>query len=476
MLAEFGQTPLRVLCLEDSPRDAEIMTELLSDGGFDVHLSLAANRAEFLDLLTAEPYDVILADYGLPDFDAPSALRAVQTARLSVPFICVSGSIGEEQAVALLKLGAADYVLKDRLGRLAIAVSNAIGSEAERVALKASQERFQHLFEHMADAVLLHDDAVILANPSANRDFGFPPDTSMEGVPLDALVHPDSLSEAHAAMDQLRGRGALSWVGPFELKLVRLDGKDWVAEAIIAAIASNGRIMFESTLRDLTERRRHADELDAYRTQLEILLEERERSLAAARSALASVTAVISRTVDIRDPYTAGHQRRVADLSTAIARDLKLDDAAVEEISVAAGLHDIGKISIPAEILSKPARLTGPEFELVKSHSQAGYDIIASAELTGVVPEIVLQHHERCDGSGYPRGLTGDQLLVGAKIIMVADVVEAMSSHRPYRKALGIDAARAEIAAGVGVLFDAAVVRSCENVIDAGFAFEDSPW
>jgi HD-GYP domain-containing protein (c-di-GMP phosphodiesterase class II) len=144
--------------------------------------------------------------------------------------------------------------------------------------------------------------------------------------------------------------------------------------------------------------------------------------------------------------------------------------AQIEEISIAAAIHDVGKVSIPAEILSKPGALSDIEYELVKSHSQAGYDIIASAQLKGAVPEIVLQHHERCDGSGYPRGLTGDRLLIGSKIIGVADVVEAMSSHRPYRSALGVDAARTEIIAGAGVKFDEAVVKACLDALDGGFA------
>ena len=471
MAPDPNAVPLRVLCLEDDPRDAELMLERLVSDGFDVDMKVAATREEFCRLLAAADYDVILADYTLPDFDAPRALEAASAAGVSVPFICVSGTVGEDQAVELLKQGAADYVLKDRMGRLSFAVRRALTSAREATALRASQERLEQLFEHMADAVIVHDGNLILANPAAHRDFGYPEDVDMAGMDLDSLTHPNSRAAAHAVEARVREDGMA--VGPFELKLLRTDGTTWYAEAIVSSLVTDGRIVFQSTLRDLTERRRREEELIAYRAQLEQLLEERGRSLEAARSALFSVTAVISRTVEIRDPYTAGHQRRVAELATAIAWQLAIPGEELEEIAIAAAIHDIGKVSIPAEVLSKPAALSALEFELVKTHSQAGYDIISSARLKGAVPELVLQHHERCDGSGYPRGLTGDQLLTGSKIIMVADVVEAMSSHRPYRSALGVEAAREEIAAGAGTKYDGAVVRACLDVLDAGFAFED---
>lgn len=216
-----------------------------------------------------------------------------------------------------------------------------------------------------------------------------------------------------------------------------------------------------------------ADALQVHREQLEELAESDRKSLELARDTLISVTGVVSRAIEIRDPYNAGHQRRVAALSVAIARQLGMTADEVEELALAAAIHDVGNISIPSDVLGKPAKLSSTEFELVKTHPQAGYDIISSAGLTGAVPELVLQHHERCDGSGYPRGLLAEQLLPGAKILMVCDVVEAMSSRRPYRTALGIGAARKEIVAGSGVKFDVNAVKTCLDVLDAGFVFED---
>ena len=166
-------------------------------------------------------------------------------------------------------------------------------------------------------------------------------------------------------------------------------------------------------------------------------------------------------TLEMRDPYTAGHQRRVADLACAIAKEMGVDGDRIEGIRMAGLIHDLGKIQIPAEILSKPSRLTEYEFGMIKFHPTAGHQILGPIEFPWPLGEIVLQHHEKIDGSGYPRGLQGKDILLEARILTVADVVEAMASHRPYRPALGLDAALAEISANRGVLFDADAVDAC---------------
>lgn len=178
------------------------------------------------------------------------------------------------------------------------------------------------------------------------------------------------------------------------------------------------------------------------------------------RSLNKTVTAIAS-AVETRDPYTAGHQRHVAELAVAIATELGLDFERVESIRIASTIHDVGKIYIPAEILSKPTRLTPIEYEMTKSHSQVGYDIIRDIDFPWRVADMVLQHHERLDGSGDPNGLKGEEILLESRIISVADVFEAMSSHRPYRAGLGIDAALGELERGKGSAYDPAVVDAC---------------
>lgn len=189
------------------------------------------------------------------------------------------------------------------------------------------------------------------------------------------------------------------------------------------------------------------------------------------RSMEATIQAMAD-TVEMRDPYTAGHQRRVAELAMAIARDMGLAEDQVRGVHLAGVVHDLGKIHIPAEILSKPGKLTNIEFELIKTHPEAGYEILKGIDFPWPIAQIVFQHHERLDGSGYPRGLKADEILLEARILTVADVVEAMASHRPYRPALGIERALEEIATNSGKYYDAQVARTCIGLFrDKMFAF-----
>jgi HD-GYP domain-containing protein (c-di-GMP phosphodiesterase class II) len=189
-----------------------------------------------------------------------------------------------------------------------------------------------------------------------------------------------------------------------------------------------------------------------------IAKDQYERDL---RISLEQTIQVIAETVDQRDPYTAGHQRRVADLCVHIARNMGLAEERVHGLRLAAGIHDLGKVGIPSEILSKPGRLTPIQYSLVKEHAQLGYEIIRGVHFPWPIADMVRQHHERLDGSGYPLGLKGDEMLLESKILAVADVVEAIATHRPYRATLGIGAALEEIAAGRGKLYDTAAVDAC---------------
>lgn len=179
------------------------------------------------------------------------------------------------------------------------------------------------------------------------------------------------------------------------------------------------------------------------------------------REMLVQFIQAISDTVEARDLYTAGHQRRVSHIATAIARDMGLSDEKIDGLKFAAIIHDLGKIKIPAEILSKPSRLNNIEYLLIKMHSQYGYDIVKNVNFPWPIADIILQHHERMDGSGYPNGLKGEGILLEARILGVADVVDSMASHRPYRPALGVEAAMEELELNIGKLYDPIVVASC---------------
>ena len=209
----------------------------------------------------------------------------------------------------------------------------------------------------------------------------------------------------------------------------------------------------------VTERKLVEEELKQYSEKLQELIEE--------------VTQAIALTTELRDPYTADHQQRVTQLACAIAKEMNLNKEVLEEIRVAGTLHDIGKIHIPSEILSKPGRLTEIEFNMIKTHAEAGYNILKTIEFPWPIAPVVLQHHERTNGSGYPSGLSVKDILLEARILAVADVVEAMSSHRPYRPARGIDKALEEISQNRGILYDPKVVDACLRLFaEKRFEFE----
>jgi putative two-component system response regulator len=189
--------------------------------------------------------------------------------------------------------------------------------------------------------------------------------------------------------------------------------------------------------------------------------EELKRSLEKFTRALNGTVKAMAMAVEIRDPYTAGHQRRAADLARAIAQEMNLAPERAEGVRLAGMIHDIGKISIPAEILSKPSLLSSIELSLIKIHPQVGYDILKEIDFPWPIAKTVLQHHERINGSGYPAGLKNDDILLEAKVLAVADVVEAIVSHRPYRPAFGTKEAINEITRKQGILYDPEVVRNC---------------
>lgn len=196
--------------------------------------------------------------------------------------------------------------------------------------------------------------------------------------------------------------------------------------------------------------------------------EEQKHHTERLRNSLEETVQAIATMIEMRDPYTDGHQKRVADLAVAIATEMGLPDEQVRGVHLAGVIHDLGKIQVPAEILSKPGRLNAAEFALIKAHPQTGYDVLKDIRFPWPIAQIVLQHHERIDGSGYPQGLKGEGIMLEARILIVADVVEAMASHRPYRPGLGLTAALDEIRSGRGKSYDPDVVAACIRLFEEG--------
>jgi PAS domain S-box-containing protein len=312
-------------------------------------------------------------------------------------------------------------------------------------ALAEEQEKFRALTEQSLVGAYVIDSGVIMyMNPRAAEIFGYRAD-EVAGRPardfvveddwplLDENVRMRLSGEVESAQYTFRGRrkdGAVVMIG--------VHGT--------TAIIGGKRIII-GVLQDITDKLRAEETIRDYIARLE-------------RGISGTVDAV-SKMVELRDPYTAGHEQRVGDLSAAIAAEMGLDYNMQQGLRIAGGVHDIGKIVVPAEMLSKPTRLSPAEFELIKVHAQHGYEVLKGIDFPWPVAEIARQHHERIDGSGYPRGLKGEEILLEARIMAVADVVESMASHRPYRAALGIEKALDEIESNAGKLYDPQAAAAC---------------
>lgn len=319
-------------------------------------------------------------------------------------------------------------------------------------ALAESEKKYRSIFENAMEGIFQStpDGKFISVNPSYARMLGF---TSFEEI-VDA--HDDIATKYYVdPEDPTRFKTILEEQGSvqgFKTRVYRRDGSQiWIAINARTVCDDEGRTLYyEGTVEDITETRKSAEALSESMANLKKTLDGTVRALAT--------------TIEIRDPYTAGHQRRVAQLACAIAGELGYSGDRLEGMQVIGFLHDIGKIVVPAEILAKPGELNDLEFNMIKAHAQVGYNILKGIEFPWPVSTAVLQHHERLDGSGYPGGLRGEDIILEARILAVADVVESMASHRPYRPALGIKSALHEISRHGGTRYDQSIVDVCLNL------------
>ena len=323
-------------------------------------------------------------------------------------------------------------------------------SERKRAedALRDSEEQYRMVVDNAKEAIfILQDDKIVFVNPAVLGMVGYQEEI-LTSKPFTDFVHPDDLDMVvNHHIRRIKGEE----VPPvYSFRVIGKDGTVIWCELNGAVIQWKDKPATLAFLTNITERKRADDEL--------------QRTLDNLKKAFAANVQVMVSAVEMRDPYTAGHQSRVADLTCAIAMEMGLPPDKIEGSRMAGSIHDIGKLSIPAEILSKPAKLTDIELTLIKEHSQRGYEILKNVESPWPLAQIVYQHHERMDGSGYPRNLKGDEILMEARILAVADVVEAMASHRPYRPALGIETALKEIEKKKGIFYDDTVVDACLRV------------
>jgi len=603
--------PLRVLLVEDSEDDALLIVERLKGDGYEVIFERVDTEEAMRAALSGKAWDIILCDYSLPRFDVSHALNVCKESRLDLPFIIVSGQIGEEAAVACMKQGAHDYVMKDKLSRLAPAIERELKEAVVRqekmraeeslrthqVELTAQNEELHRMQGELEASRLryfdLYDMApvgyctlsvkglIMEANLTAATMLGVARG-DLTRQPLSRFILKEDHEIFFLHIIQLFKAGIPQ---AFELRMVKKDRSDFwarlestavqdadgtlVCRVIISNIheykrgeaalkeselkyrslieSSSEAIfcvdekgeykftnhLFSSTFGKTTDYfigktfwdiylKEHADQRyevtkrvfqtgKSESVEVEVPLSDKTlyylatanpikdetgkviltlthatditdrkqaeqkliETLDRLRKAFGATVQVLVSAVETRDPYTSGHQIRSADLARAMATERGLPQDRIDGIRMAGSIHDIGKMSAPAEILSKPTKLSELEFAIIKEHAQKGFEMLKDVESPWPLAEIVYQHHERIDGSGYPRKLKGEEILMEARILAVADVVEAMASHRPYRPAIGLDAALAEIENNKGTLYDADAVDACLRLFrEKGFKLE----
>ncbi|MFZ3056452.1 MAG: PAS domain S-box protein [Smithella sp.] len=579
---------LRVLIVDDSDDDAKLMIRQLRNGGYDPKWKRVETAETMKAALESQQWDVILCDYKMPRFNSPAALKVLQDIKIDIPFIIVSGAIGEDTAVAAMKSGAHDFLMKDKLAKLVVAIEREIREakirQEKKTAdemLKKSEENFRHSLDNspLGIRIVSADGKTLYANQEVLKIYGFDSIEEFSTIPHKKRYTPDCYAE-HKKREERRKRGEI--IPYYELSIIRKDGEIRYLEVFRKQVLWNGELLFQALYSDITERKQAENNLleskERYRivvenaheaiiitrdtnvvfannaaaeqigysketltsgaftnfihpedrnlvteystkrlrgeevpsiysfriithdgkikwaelnatviewnkkpatlnflndiTERKMLEEERIESYSRIKKTLQATVQSIALLVETKDPYTAGHQQRVAQLAVAIAKEMGLTSDQQDFIYTASIIHDLGKVSVPSELLSKPTKLTEVEFNLIKTHSPSGYNILKDIDFPWPVADAVLQHHERMNGSGYPNHLQGDSILLEARILAVADVVEAISSHRPYRPSLGINFALDEISKNKGTLYDDNAVDACLKLfLEKNFAF-----
>jgi PAS domain S-box-containing protein len=328
-------------------------------------------------------------------------------------------------------------------------------------ALRESEGRFQQVAENAQEWIWEVDahGLYAYASPIVEKILGYKPEEVVGRKYFYDLFHPEDREELKkAAFEVFAQKQSFR---EFINRNVHKDGETvWLSTSGVPMLDGEGRLLgYRGSDIDITERKRSEEEL--------------QHTLAKLREALGGIIQTVALTVETRDPYTAGHQRRVSNLARAIANEMGLSREQVDGIRMAGLIHDLGKIAIPTEILVTPSRLNDLQWSMIKTHPQVGYDILKTIDFPWPLAEIVFQHHERMDGSGYPRGLSGEEIMLEARVLAVADVVEAMASFRPYRPSHGLDKALEEISQNRGLLYDPEAVEACLKLLtEKGFEIE----
>lgn len=466
-LEDVTERKLAVESLRTSERQYRTLVEALREGLVmaDAEENIIFANHAFCGILgysKEEIYSMNMRDL-VPESDFQTMIQQTSRRRMGISSQYEIVMVRKDGEARNILISAAPQVDEDGTFRWAVGVFQDI-TEQKRAeeALRSSEEKYRTLTENLNVGVYRNTPGpkgtFIEANKALVRMFGF--DSKDELLALDVADLYQNPADRERLSKKLHRFG---FVKDEEVGLKTKTGTPIICSVCAVAVRDEDEKIkyFDGAIEDITERKQ-AEELQQTFERLRITLDGTVHALAA--------------TAETTDPYTAGHQQRVARLASAIAHEMGLSDEQLDGVAVAGTLHDIGKIYVPPSILSRPGRLSEIEFSLIKAHPVVGHDILKTVEFPWPIAEIVLQHQERLDGSGYPRGLKGDEILMEARILGVADVVEAMSSHRPYRPAVGIDKALEEIARGRGTHYDSGVVDACLRLFEEkGFTFDDRP-
>lgn len=453
----------KILVVEDESIVARDIQNMLVGLGYEVTAVVPEAMAAIHKAHETSP-DIVLMDVMLQgEITGVEAAEQIYT-KFSIPVVYLTAYADSRTVQRAKKTEPFGYIIKPFEEReLQTTIEIALYKYKMQMELKDRERRLSTILKSIGDGVIATDNRgmITFMNPLAETLTGWKLDHAMD----------KSLGDVFKVMNQKPGKMQRIPVR----KILRGEGSDLSGETILVSKRGNktpidprlepiknegGNVTgIVLAFTDITDRKKAEEEL--------------KRSFELQKIAMEGTVRAIAYTIETRDPYTAGHQRRVTKLACTIGEEMGLSKGHIEGLRMSGELHDIGKIHVPAEILSKSGQLSEAEYTIIKSHAQVGHDILKTIEFPWPIAKIVLQHHERMDGSGYPQGLKGKDILLEAKILAVADVIEAMATHRPYRPALSIEESLNEIAKNRGSLYDPRVVDICIKVFkEKNFQFE----
>lgn len=445
----------KIIIIDDNPDDRLLVERILQKEFSALEVIHVKNAQEFKQHIQGCNFDIVITDYRLRWSDGIEILTVVKKICPEKPVIMFTATGTQEVAVQAMKLGLDDYVIKSpqHFKRLPPAIRSVLQKVKQKEALREAEERYRKLFTNIPVGLYrtTPDGKIIDANPALVNLLGF--DRAEELLRKNVIEFFVKKEEREKLLTMLKEKGVVT---NYQIQLKTRNGEVvWVEDSVRAILDDKGNIVYlEGIVTDITSKKKAE--------------EDTKRLLKQLKENFEGIILILSETVEERDPYTSGHQKRVAYICKEIAEEMGLPEEQITGLYYGALIHDIGKLSIPAEILSRSKKLNEAELNLIKSHPEVGYRILSKIKFPWSIAKMVLQHHERFNGSGYPMGLKGDKILMEARILAVADVVEAMSSHRPYRPAYRLEEVIEEIKRNKGILYDPDVVDACILVYENG--------